>query len=100
VSQLQDKGLSFQPFLFFYLRGLSRPERHKRKAKTAKERVAGDRLADDGKIIAEEFADLIVELFAEYDRVLFMDYLKQSQSYSLEKAAAICERRDYIPELV
>lgn len=100
VTQLQDKGLAFQPFLFFYLRGLSRPERPKRSARTAKERVAGDRLADDGKIVAEEFADLIVELFAEYDRDLFLDYLKHSQSYSLEKAAAICESRDYIPELV
>lgn len=100
VAQLQAKGDSFQPFLFFYLRSLWKPVPHERKDKTAKERVAADRLAADGQILAEHFADLIVELFAEYDRGLLMEYLRKSQSYDLGKATAICERREYIPELV
>ncbi|KAF2470321.1 uncharacterized protein BDR25DRAFT_287181 [Lindgomyces ingoldianus] len=100
VSQLQDKDLSFQPFLFFYLRLLWKPENHERKGNTAQERRATRGLADEGKAIAEEFADLLVELFAEYDRPLLMEYLRKSQSYNLEKAATICERREYIPELV
>lgn len=100
VSQLQAKGDSFQPFLFFYLRSLSKPETHKRKGETANERVKADRLADDGKMMAEEFADLMVELFAEYDRPLLMKLLRESQSYDLGKAAALMERREYIPELV
>ncbi|KAF2008188.1 vacuolar assembly protein-like protein [Amniculicola lignicola CBS 123094] len=100
VDQLQEKGLTFQPFLFFYLRSLWKPETHERKEKTAKERVAADRLAADGKFVAEEFADLMIELFAEYDRPLLMEYLKKSQSYSLDKATALCEKREYIPELV
>jgi hypothetical protein len=50
--------------------------------------------------ILVEFGDLMVELFAEYDRPLLMDFLKDSHSYSLEKASAVCERRNYIPELV
>lgn len=100
VTQLQKRGPSFQPFLFFYLRRLWRPEMHERTGKTAKERVAEDRLAADGKIVAEEFADLMVELFAEYDRPLLMEYLRKSQSFDLNKATAICEGREYIPELV
>jgi hypothetical protein len=102
VTQLREKKRreSFQPFLFFYLRHLWKPELHERKAKTAKERVAEDRLAADGKIVAEGFADLMVELFAEYDRPLLMEYLRKSQSYDLNKATAICENREYIPELV
>ena len=100
VQQLQEKGESFKMFLFFYLRRLWKPEMHERTAKTAKERVAEDRLAADGKIVAEEFADLMIELFAEYDRSLFMEYLRKSQSYDLNKATAECERREYIPELV
>lgn len=100
VSQLRRKEASFRPFLFFYLRRLWKPEMHERKAKTAKERVAEDRLAADGKIVAEEFADLMVELFADYDRPLLMEYLRKSQSYDLGKATAECERREYIPELV
>lgn len=100
VSQLQEKGESFQPFLFLYLRSLWKPESHERKAKTAKERRAADRLADDGQIIAENFADLMVELFAEYDRDLLMKYLRESQSYDLGKATSLCEKRDYTRELV
>lgn len=100
VTQLQRKKEPFKPFLFFYLRRLWKPELHERKAKTAKERVAEDRLAADGKIVAEDFADLMVDLFAEYDRELLMEYLRQSQSYDLSKATAECERREYMPELV
>ncbi|KAL6149699.1 Vacuolar protein sorting-associated protein 41 [Exserohilum turcicum] len=99
-SQLQAKSPSFRPFLHFYLRKLWKPEMHERTAKTAKERVAEDRLVADGKLVAEEFGDLIVELFAEYDRPLLMEYLRKSQSYDLSKATAECERREYIPELV
>ncbi|KAF2200975.1 hypothetical protein GQ43DRAFT_481105 [Delitschia confertaspora ATCC 74209] len=98
VSQLQERGPSFQPFLFFYLRGLSEPQRIDKKTRASKGQIAADRLA--ANTIAEEFADLIVELFAEYDRDLFIGYLKKSQNYNLEKAAAICDNRDYIPELV
>jgi hypothetical protein len=100
VESLQEKGPAFQPFLFFYLRSLWKPESHERKAKTAKERVAADRLAADGQILAESFADLMVDLFAEYDRPLLMEFLRKSQSYDLGKATAICEKREYIPELV
>lgn len=100
VTQLQDREEAFKPFLFFYLRRLWKPELHERTAKTAKERVAEDRLAADGRIVAEEFADLMIELFAEYDRPLLMEYLRKSQSYDLSKATAECERREYIPELV
>ncbi|KAF1970390.1 hypothetical protein BU23DRAFT_538104 [Bimuria novae-zelandiae CBS 107.79] len=100
VAQLQQRGDTFQPFLFFYLRSLWRPESHERKGRTAKERVDAGRLAVDGKHIAEEFADLMVELFAEYDRELLLKYLRESQAYDLSKATSICESRQYIPELV
>jgi hypothetical protein len=100
IDQLQSKGPSFRPFLFFYLKSLWKPETRERQAKTAKERVAADRLAADGQILAENFADLMVELFADYDRPLLMEYLRKSQSYDLGKATTICEQRNYIPELV
>ncbi|KAJ4348359.1 Vacuolar protein sorting-associated protein 41 [Didymosphaeria variabile] len=100
VEQLKRKGESFQPFLFFYLRSLWRPESQERKGRTARERVNAGRLAVDGKHIAEEFADLMVDLFAEYDRELLLRYLRESQAYDLSKATSICESRQYIPELV
>ncbi|KAL5408660.1 hypothetical protein PMIN03_006427 [Paraphaeosphaeria minitans] len=100
VEQLQRKGDSFQPFLFFYLRSMWRPESQERKGKTAKERVNAGRMAVDGKHIAEEFAELMVELFAEYDRELLLRYLRESQAYDLSKATSTFESRQYIPELV
>ncbi|OCL14860.1 hypothetical protein AOQ84DRAFT_308186, partial [Glonium stellatum] len=100
VAQLEDKGLPFKPFLFFYMRDLWDGQGSETKPTTSRARAAADRLATEGKILAEEFGDLIVELFAEYDRPLLMKYLRLSQSYNLEKASAVCERREFIPELV
>lgn len=54
----------------------------------------------DRQLVEESWADLAIQLWAEYDRPLLMEFLKSSQGYSLEKAAQICETRSYIPELV
>ncbi|KAI9801526.1 MAG: Vacuolar protein sorting-associated protein 41 [Piccolia ochrophora] len=92
VSQLQEQDHTF--FLFLYLRALwkggSATEKHGRV----------DPLVVESKSLVEDFADVVVELFAEYDRPLFMDFLKSSQSYSFDKASDVCEHRHYIPELV
>ncbi|KAF2459407.1 hypothetical protein BDY21DRAFT_190069 [Lineolata rhizophorae] len=95
VAQLEQKGLDYQPFLFFYLRelwngkGIQKEYGH-----------GSQKIESEGRSIVEEFADLAVELFAEYDRQLLMNFLKASQSYTFETACQICERRQYIPELV
>jgi len=54
----------------------------------------------DRQLVEESWADLAVQLWAEYDRPLLMEFLTASQGYSLDKAAQICEARNYIPELV
>ncbi|KAF2144432.1 uncharacterized protein K452DRAFT_316429 [Aplosporella prunicola CBS 121167] len=95
VEQLQEKGLKFQPFLFFYLRALWNGEGTETNYGTGH-----DRIAAEGKTLVEDFADLAVEVYAEYDRSLLMELLKYSQSYDFEKAAAVCDSRQYIPELV
>lgn len=100
VTQLEKKGVLFKPFLYFYLRDLWDGKGSETKPTTTKARAAVDRLATEGKLLAEEFGDLIVELFAEYNRPLLMKYLRISQSYNLDRASAVCERREYIPELV
>ncbi|KAH0565528.1 hypothetical protein GP486_001082 [Trichoglossum hirsutum] len=86
VAQLQECG--YLLFLFFYLKALWKGEGME------------DHYAMEGKTLVEDFGDLAVELFAEYDRDLLMDFLKTSQSYTFEKASAACEQRGYIPELV
>ncbi|KAG4301223.1 hypothetical protein PCK1_002533 [Pneumocystis canis] len=50
--------------------------------------------------LASEFGDLQIELYAEYDRCILMEFLRTSFTYSLEKAFEICELRNYIPEQV
>ncbi|KAI9772760.1 MAG: Vacuolar protein sorting-associated protein 41 [Geoglossum umbratile] len=89
VTQLQERG--YLLFLFFYLRALWKGEGIENQARYA---------VMEGKSLVEDFGDLAVELFAEYDRPLLMDYLKSSQSYTFEKASAVCEQRGYVPELV
>lgn len=89
VQQLEsDKVPSGKLFLYFYLRRLWRSEHTEHQI-----------LASSGSFLAE-FEDLMVDLFAEYDRPLLLDFLREEHNYSLEKASAVCERRNYIPELV
>lgn len=98
VDQLEKKGKAYQPFLFYYFRSLwhgqglsvkSKPDRH-----------GYNRQAAEGQAIVEQFGDLAVQLFAEYDRELLMTFLRSSTSYTYETASRICEERHYIPELV
>ena len=93
ITQLrQTDGLL--PYLYFYLRGLWR-------GNTSDEQLEStDQTVNESKSLVEEFSDTAVEIFAEYDRPLLMDFLKSSHSYTLEKALAISESRNYIPELV
>lgn len=95
VDQLQGKGGSYQPFLFFYMQALWKGDGNESALRATHERIAAE-----GKTLVEDFGDLAVELFAEYDRDLLMDFLKSSQSYDYEKACAVCDQREYIPELV
>ena len=50
--------------------------------------------------ILEEWGDLQVELYAAFDRPRLLTFLRTSNSYNLEKARVICEKRDYTQELV
>ncbi|KAK9235437.1 hypothetical protein V1525DRAFT_381619 [Lipomyces kononenkoae] len=59
-----------------------------------------ERLQEVDGFAAQGFADLQVNLYAEYDRSKLLDFLKKSNSYNFEKASEICEKREYIPELV
>ena len=105
VSQLQkaDRHL----FLFFYLRALWRgevlphdavkPQRgHRAHTRDAASKLA----ADEGRVLVDRFADTAVELFADYDRPLLMEFLQTSTAYSFDKAAVVCEVRHFTSELI
>lgn len=97
IQQLEQRGRSFQPLLYFYLRALWRgpPE-----AEQQTPRRKFDPRVEEGHALVGDFADLAVHLFAEYDRDMLMEFLRASEVYNYEKAAGICEQRHYIPELV
>ena len=102
VVQLEES--SHLIFLFFYLRGLWRGEgtqpkvvsKHRFGQTSASTNLA----ADEGKVLVEEFADTAVELFADFDRELLMEFLHTSSAYTFDKAVHVCESRHFIPELV
>lgn len=96
IAQLQRKGGAFKPFIFFYLKALW----HGTPKEESQPKRKFDRKVHEGHALVEDHADLAVELFAQYDRDLLMTFLRASEVYSYEKAAAICEQEHYIPELV
>ncbi|KIH93864.1 vacuolar assembly protein [Sporothrix brasiliensis 5110] len=94
VAQLQAQDLNL--YIFLYFRGLWQGE-----GLREHQRESHDRLALESKAQLDGFADLAVQLFAQFgDRALLMEFLKASTSYSFEQAAAACERHKYIDELV
>lgn len=84
VSQLEKKNLNH--YLYFYFRGLWQEHR--------------EQPGDEALSLIDEFADLAVRIFANFDRELLMDFLKISTSYAFEKAVQECESATYVPELV
>lgn len=106
VSQLQTPELRI--FLYFYLRALWKgdflsagtkpPIRSRGHQRTGAE--AGKLVADEGRVLVDTFADTVLELFADYDRPLLMEFLQSSTSYSYDIASSICEARHLTPELI
>ncbi|MCJ1308605.1 Vacuolar protein sorting-associated protein 41 [Agyrium rufum] len=125
ISQLKPKP-ELHPYLYFYFRALwngnqlgisapttppplpDRPGQRKAPRLSISSPIASrapitstTHLAtSEGKALVSDNADLAVSIFAEYDRHLLMTFLKASQSYTLDSATQICEKRAYIPELV
>jgi hypothetical protein len=78
VKQLQDKELPL--YLFFYLRSLWRGD-----GLTQESEQNRERLVSDSKSLLDDFANLAIRLFASYDRLLLMEFLKTSTAYNFEK---------------
>lgn len=107
VSQLDTA--SGRLYLFFYLRALWKGEAHPSKAEGKPQlrgrgrhaRDAAEKLAaDEGRSLVEPFADIALDLFADYDRQLLMDFLQASTAYSFDEACRICEEKHYTSELI
>eukprot|EP01025_Chloroclados_australasicus_P020685 TRINITY_DN21812_c1_g1_i5.p1 TRINITY_DN21812_c1_g1~~TRINITY_DN21812_c1_g1_i5.p1 ORF type:complete len:400 (+),score=60.86 TRINITY_DN21812_c1_g1_i5:43-1200(+) len=52
------------------------------------------------RMAAFEFHDLQVELYADYEPEVLMEFLRSSQHYRLEQAHAICKQRGFVKEMV
>ncbi|KAI9929049.1 hypothetical protein ASPWEDRAFT_49288 [Aspergillus wentii DTO 134E9] len=106
VNQLMDANRLL--FLYFYLRALWRGESlhddstpKPRRGRGAHVRDAANKLAaDEGKALIDGVADITVEIFADYDRPLLMEFLQTSTSYSFDTASSICESRHFTTELI
>jgi hypothetical protein len=47
-----------------------------------------------------DYAGLMVELYAEFDRSKLLAFLRRSESYPLQKALEICQSRAFVKEQV
>ena len=103
IQQLQART-DMRPYLYFYFRTLWEGETLSTPNRVPNGIPKLDPLdhlvATEGQALVSDFADTAIPLFAEYDRPLLIIFLKSSQSYTIETAAAICEEKNYIPELV
>ena len=95
VSQLEKAGPKFRPFLYFYFSALWRGDSSKSLGPKRRQQQA-----TEGKALVDQFGNLVVDMYAEFDRSLLMEFLRVSQSYSYEHATAVCERRQYVQEHV
>ena len=103
IRQLKSYFGMPNPYLYFYFRALWHgdvPPSQEGEAATRTTLVSERLLADEGRNLVSDHADMAVELFANYDRDLLMTFLKSSQTYNLSLASQLCEKRNYIPELV
>jgi vacuolar protein sorting-associated protein 41 len=78
IHQLEEKELPL--YLFFYLRSLWRGDGLIQEPEQNRER-----LVSESRSLVDDFADLAVKLFANYDRPLLMEFLKTSTFYNFEK---------------
>ncbi|TIB33402.1 hypothetical protein E3P84_02192 [Wallemia ichthyophaga] len=59
-----------------------------------------DALHQVDSTLVEPYADTMVELYAEHNLDKLEGYLRTSVRYNLEKAYQVCEKRDYVHEMV
>ncbi|KAL8999645.1 MAG: hypothetical protein Q9169_001605 [Polycauliona sp. 2 TL-2023] len=108
IKQLNARFGTPNPYLFFYFRALWEGEtaigdqtQGEASSRVRKQSLIDERLvATEGKALVSDHADTALPLFAEYDRRLLMNFLKTSQTYTLDSASKICKQRKYTPELV
>lgn len=48
---------------------------------------------------ASEYYDLMIRLFAEYDRKMLLPFLKKIENYNLDQALEVCRRKNYVDEV-
>lgn len=89
VEQLRMKKLPL--YLFFYLRGLWHGDVIKEH--TGENR---DHLILESRALVDDFADLVVTLFATHERTLLMDFLKTSTAYTFEKVGNLLSEQNAV----
>ncbi|KAI5305507.1 hypothetical protein KEM56_004242 [Ascosphaera pollenicola] len=112
IAQLRSP--KYRVFLYFYMKALWTPtqsESEKPRGRFRRQndgqtnalnspQAAGQLRADESRAVLDNFADVVVEIFAEFDRPLLMDFLQSSTAYSFDVASSICDAKHYTKELI
>lgn len=46
-----------------------------------------------------EHADLLIKLYADYERGKLLPYMRRAENYKIDKALEICKKKNYIEEV-
>ncbi|KAI6191703.1 RING-type domain-containing protein [Aphelenchoides bicaudatus] len=49
---------------------------------------------------ANEYSDLMIRLFAEYERKMLLPFLKKCENYKIDQALDVCRRKNFVDEMV
>jgi hypothetical protein len=48
---------------------------------------------------ANDYSDLMIRLFAEYERKMLLPFLKKCENYKLDQALDVCKRKNFVEEV-
>uniref|UniRef100_A0A914D3T3 RING-type domain-containing protein n=1 Tax=Acrobeloides nanus TaxID=290746 RepID=A0A914D3T3_9BILA len=57
-----------------------------------------NRLLSKGE--GSDYSDLLIKLYAEYDKDKLMSFLRKAENYKIDQALEICKRHNYIEEVI
>lgn len=56
-----------------------------------------NRLLSNGQ--GNEYSDLLIRLYADYDRDKLLPFLRKAENYKIDQALAICKKKHFMEEV-
>lgn len=58
-----------------------------------------NRLLAQEQEMKQDYSDLLIKLYAQYDRPKLLPFLRKSENYRLDKALQVCSQKNFVEEV-